>query len=184
MMEREKALQLVKENIKQKNLVKHCLAVEAVMKRLAEYFARDVEKWRLAGLLHDIDYEETADDPERHSLVGAEMLVEMDMPEDIVYAVKVHNGVHGLPRKSLMDKALYASDPLTGLIVASALIHPDKKLAALDTQFVMNRYEESSFARGADRDVIASCTEMDLELEEFIGLALEGMKEINNELGL
>jgi len=184
MMEREKALQLVKENIKQKNLVKHCLAVEAVMKRLAEYFEKDVEKWRLAGLLHDIDYEETADVPERHSIVGAEMLAEMDMPEDIVYAVKVHNGVHGLPRKSLMDKALYASDPLTGLIVASALIHPDKKLAALDTQFVMKRYGESSFAKGADRDVIASCMEMDLGLEEFIGLALEGMKEIDNELGL
>ncbi|ACL70323.1 HDIG domain-containing metalloprotein [Halothermothrix orenii] len=183
-MNREDAYQLVKKNIKQKNLVKHCLAVEAVMRRLAEYFDKDVEKWGLTGLLHDIDYEKTADEPERHSIVGAEMLEELGLPEDIVYAVKVHNGVHGLPRKSLMDKALYASDPLTGLIVAAALIHPDKKLDSIDTEFVMNRYKEKSFARGADRDVIASCSEMGLELEEFIGLALEAMQGISDELGL
>lgn len=183
-MEREEAYQLVKENISQENLVKHCLAVEAVMKRLAKYFDKDVKKWGLTGLLHDIDYEQTSDDPEQHSLVGAEMLEEMGLDDDIVYAVKVHNYEHGLERKSLMDKALYASDPLTGLIVASALIHPEKSLKAVDTEFVMNRYSESSFAKGADRDVIASCKEMDLNLEEFIGLALEGMQSISDELGL
>ena len=183
-MEREEALELVEENIDQDNLVKHCLAVEAVMERLAEYFDKDEEKWALAGLLHDIDYEETKDDPERHSLVGAEMLEDLGLEEDIVYAVKVHNGEHDLPRKSLMDKALYASDPLTGLIVASALIHPDKELEAVDTDFVMNRFEESSFANGADRAAIACCDEMGLELEEFIGLSLEGMKSISDELGL
>ncbi|MFW5787320.1 MAG: HDIG domain-containing metalloprotein [Halanaerobiales bacterium] len=183
-MDREKALDMVKENIKQDNLVKHCLAVEAVMKRLAEYFDRDVEKWGLAGLLHDIDYEETQDDPERHSLVGARILEEFGLPEDLVHAVKVHNDVHDLPRETLMDKALYASDPLTGLIVAAALIHPEKELDAVDTEFVMNRYEESSFAKGADREVIASCSEMGLELEEFVGLALEAMQSISDELGL
>ncbi len=183
-MEREEALSLVEENIKQKNLVKHCLAVEAVMRRLANYFDEDIEKWGLAGLLHDIDYEETADDPARHSLVGAEMLKELGLADDIVYAVKVHNGIHGLARKTIMDKSLYACDPLTGLIVASALIHPDKKLNSLDTEFVMNRYKESSFARGADRDVIASCKEMDMELEEFIGISLEAMQGISDNLGL
>lgn len=183
-MEREEALELVKENIDQDNLVKHCLAVEAVMKRLAEYFDKDVQKWRLAGLLHDIDYEETEDEPEKHSLLGAERLEEMGISEDIVYAAKVHNHEHGLPRNSLMDKALYASDPLTGLIVASALVHPEKELKAVDTDFVLNRYEENSFAKGANREVIASCTEMDLDLEEFIGLALEGMKSIADDLEL
>lgn len=183
-MEREKAYNLVKKNINQKNLVKHCLAVEAVMKRLAEHFDQDKKKWGLTGLLHDIDYEKTADDPEKHSIVGAEMLKELGLSDDIVYAVKVHNGMHGYERKSLMDKVLYASDPLTGLIVASALIHPEKSLEALDTEFVLNRYSESSFAKGADRDVIASCKEMDLSLEEFIGLALEGMKSISDQLGL
>jgi len=183
-MERDKAYQLVKENISQENLVKHCLAVEGVMRRLAEYFDKDVEKWGLTGLLHDIDYEQTSDDPEQHSIVGAEMLEEMGLDDDIVYAVKVHNYEHGLERESLMDKALYASDPLTGLIVASALIHPEKSLDAVDTEFVMNRYSESSFAKGADRDVIASCKEIDLNLEEFTGLALEGMQSISDELGL
>ena len=183
-MEREEALELVQENFEQENLIKHCLAVEAVMERLASYFDRDVKKWKLAGLLHDIDYEETKNEPEKHSLIGAERLEEMGIEEDIVYAVKVHNHEHGLPRNSLMDKALYASDPLTGLIVASALVHPEKELQAVDTEFVMNRYQENSFAQGADREVIASCEEMGLELEEFIGLALEGMKSIADDLEL
>jgi len=184
MMSREEALEVVKENIKQENLVKHCLAVEAVMVRLAEYFDEDVEKWRLAGLLHDIDYEDTADKPEKHSQLGADRLAEMGLPEDIVYAVRAHNGIHELPRKTKLDKSLYASDPLTGLIVASALIHPEKSLNALDSEFIMNRYDENSFAKGADRDVIASCSELDLELEEFISLSLEGMQSISKELGL
>jgi len=183
-MKREEALELMKDNIKQKNLQKHCLAVEAVMERLAEYFDRDKEKWKLSALLHDIDYEETADEPKKHSLIGADMLDEIGMEDDIVDAVRAHNGMHELPRETLMAKALYACDPLTGLIVASALIHPDKKLSALDTEFIMNRYGESSFAKGADRDVIASCEEMDLELEEFIGLSLEGMQNISDDLGL
>lgn len=183
-MNRERAYQLVTENIKQKNLVKHCLAVEAVMKKLAKHFNEDEEKWALAGLLHDIDYEETADEPRRHSLVGGEMLKELGLDDDIVHAVKAHNGVHELPRNSKMDMALYACDPLTGLIVASALIHPDKKLNALDTEFVLNRYGENSFAKGADREVIASCKEMGLELKEFIALSLSAMQDISNELGL
>ena len=183
-MTREEAYQLVKKKIKQRNLVKHCLAVEAVMKGLAEYFNQDTEKWGLVGLLHDIDYEETSSDPGRHSIVGAELLAELGLPEDMVYAVKVHNGVHGLPRKSKLDQALYASDPLTGLIVAAALIHPAKKLHSIDADFVCKRYAENSFARGADRDVIASCSEMGLGLEEFIGLALTAMQGISAELGL
>jgi len=183
-MNREEAYKLVKKNIKQKNLVKHCLAVEAVMRKLAKHFGEDDDKWALAGLLHDIDYEETADDPERHSLVGGEMLEEMGLDEEIVYAVKAHNGVHGLPRKTRMAQALYAADPLTGLIVASALIHPDKKLNAVDADFVMNRYGEKSFARGADREVIASCQEMGMEIEDFVSISLEAMQGIAKELGL
>lgn len=184
MLSREEALKLMKENLKQKNLQKHCLAVEAVMRRLARHFGEDPEIWGLAGILHDIDYEETKDDPHRHSLVGAEMLADLDLPPEIIYAVKVHNDVHGLPRKSLMDKALYATDPLTGLIVAGALIHPEKKLSAIDVHFLVNRFHEKSFARGARRETIASCSEMGLSLEEFLGLGLEAMQGIAKELGL
>lgn len=183
-MQREEALNLMEKNIKQKNLRKHCLAVEAVMAELADYFDKDQHKWRLAGLLHDIDYEDTADQPEKHSLLGADMLEEMGMEDKIVNAVRAHNGMHDLPRESLMAKALYAADPLTGLIVASALIHPDKKLESLDTEFILNRYSDNSFAKGADRDVIASCREMDLELEEFIKISLNAMQSISDDLGL
>jgi hypothetical protein len=183
-MQREEALNLMEKNIKQKNLRKHCLAVEAVMAELADYFDKDQHKWRLAGLLHDIDYEDTAEQPEKHSLIGAEMLKEMGMEDKIVKAVKAHNGMHDLPRESLMAKALYAADPLTGLIVASALIHPDKKLESLDAEFILNRYSDNSFAKGADRDVIASCKEMDLELEEFIKISLNAMQNISDDLGL
>ncbi|PUU92458.1 HDIG domain-containing metalloprotein [Halanaerobium sp. ST460_2HS_T2] len=183
-MQREEAIKLMKENIKQKNLRKHCLAVEAVMAELADYFDKDQDKWRLAGLLHDIDYEDTADEPEKHSQLGAEMLADIGMEAKIVEAVRAHNGMHQLPRKTLMAKALYAADPLTGLIVASALIHPEKSLNALDTEFVLNRYGDNSFAKGADRDVIASCKEMDLELKEFIELSLAAMQNVSDDLGL
>ncbi|MFW6265080.1 MAG: HDIG domain-containing metalloprotein [Bacillota bacterium] len=183
-MKRDEALKLLKANLKQRNLVKHCLAVEAVMVKLAEYFNEDKDKWALAGLLHDIDYEETADDPEKHSIIGARMLDDLGFDKEIVYAVKAHNGVHGLARKKKIDQALYASDPLTGLIVASALIHPDKKLKSIDTDFVMKRYNENSFARGADRDVIATCSDMGIELEDFVGLSLTAMQGISKDLGL
>jgi len=183
-MDGQEALNLMKENIKQTNLRKHCLAVEAVMAELADYFDKDEEDWRLAGLLHDIDYEQTADEPEKHSLIGADMLSEMGINGKIVDAVRAHNGMHEIPRQTMMAKALYASDPLTGLIVASALIHPDKKLESLDVDFILNRYSDSSFAKGADRDVIASCKEMDIELREFVGLSLSAMQGISDELGL
>jgi hypothetical protein len=183
-MERQEALELMKKHIKNKNLQKHCLSVEAVMRALAVHFDEDKELWGLAGLLHDIDYEKTKDDPARHSLVGAEMLSEMGLPEEVVYAVKVHNEYHGLPRKSLMDKALYATDPLTGLIVAGALIRPEKKLDVIDVDFLMNRFKEKSFARGANREAIKACSEFDMELDEFMGIGLEAMKDISNELGL
>lgn len=183
-MDRTAALSLLKKNLTNKNLFNHSLAVEAVMRRLAKHFGQDEEKWGLAGLLHDIDYDRTKDDPSRHSLEGAEMLAELGLPEDVVYAVKVHNHYHGLPRLSLMDKALYATDPLTGLIVAGALIRPEKKLAAVDVPFLMHRFHEKSFARGANRETIKACSELGLSLEEFMGLGLEAMQGIAKELNL
>ncbi|PKM82842.1 MAG: phosphohydrolase [Firmicutes bacterium HGW-Firmicutes-14] len=183
-MERNEALAELKKYVKNKNLLKHMYACEAVMKILARHFGEDEEKWGMAGLLHDIDYDETKDDPVRHSKVGADMLKNLGLSEDIVYAVKVHNEVHGLPRVSLMDKALYATDPVTGLIVAGALIKPQKKLAAIDVPFLVNRFHEKSFARGANREQIACCSELGFTLEEFLALSLEAMQGISRELGL
>jgi putative nucleotidyltransferase with HDIG domain len=183
-VEREDALNLVKKHVKTINLIKHMLAAEAVMASLAEHLGEDEKQWALAGLLHDIDYDKTANDPDRHSLVGGELLEGLGIDKDIVYAVKAHNEFHGLPRESLLDKALWAVDPLTGLLVAAALVHPEKKLKAIDVSFVMKRFKESSFARGANRDQIKSCSELGLDLEEFIKISLEAMQNISSDLGL
>lgn len=184
MLKREEALQILKTNVKNKNLLKHMYAAEAVMGGLARHFGENEGLWKLAGLLHDIDYDQTKDDPARHSLVGGDMLDEAGLSAEVAYAVKCHNDYHNLERKSMLDKALYATDPLTGLIVAGALIKPEKKLDQIDVPFLLNRFYEKSFARGARREVIASCSEMGLSLEEFLGIGLEAMKEIHQELGL
>jgi len=183
-MQREEALALLKRHLKNKNLLKHSLAVEAIMVAVAERFGEDMDKFALAGLLHDIDYETTADKPEIHSLEGSRILEEAGLPADIVYAVKVHNEVHGLPRISLMDQALYAADPTSGFIVAGALIKPEKSLAAIDVEFLLNRYREKSFARGANREVMASCQDFGFSLEEFLELSLTACRSIHKELGL
>lgn len=183
-MNREEALALVKKHVKNKNLVKHMLATEAVMGKLAERLGEDPEKWKLVGLVHDLDYDKTADKPEEHGLLTVKILEEHNFPEELLSAVRTHNEALGYPRVTVLDKALYAADPLTGLIVAAALIHPDKKLASIDTQFVLNRFGEKQFARGANREQIKSCSELGLELEEFISLSLEAMQGIAGELGL
>jgi putative nucleotidyltransferase with HDIG domain len=183
-MERVKALVELKARITNSNLIKHSLAVEAIMKEMAVLMKDDAELWGLAGLLHDIDYEKTVNHPEWHSLLGAEILEDLDIDPDIVYAVKAHNSCHGIERKRKMDKALYCADPVSGLITAGALILPSKKLADVTTGFILKRMDEKSFAKGADRDQIRSCSELGLSLEEFIETALKAMKKISDELGL
>ncbi|MFN3699193.1 MAG: HDIG domain-containing metalloprotein [Dictyoglomus sp.] len=183
-MTREEALNKVKQYIKNKNLIKHMLAAEAIMRALAKKFNEDEEKWGITGLLHDIDYELTEKEPEKHSLVAEELLKNDNLSEEIIDAIKAHNEIHGLPRETPLAKALYAVDPLTGLIVAAALIHPEKKLAPLDVNFILNRFKEKSFARGANREQIKSCEELGLTLEEFIEIGLNAMKAISVDLGL
>jgi len=183
-MTREEALQLVKEKIKNENLIKHCLAVEACMKALARHFNEDEEKWGLAGLLHDIDYEETKDNPEKHSLIGAEMLEKMGLDKEICEAVKTHNEMHGVAPQTKIAKALYSVDPLTGLIVAATLVLPSKKLSDLTVGNVLNRFKEKGFARGANREIIKKCLDIDIDLKEFIEICLKAMQEIGKDLGL
>lgn len=183
-MDRATALEELKARISGVNLIKHSLAVEAIMRELAVLMKDKAEVWGLAGLLHDIDYEKTANNPERHSLLGAEILEDMDVEPDVVYAVKAHNGIHGIERKRKMDKALYCADPVSGLITAGALILPSKKLADVTPEFILKKMNEKSFAKGADRDQIRSCSELGLSLEEFIGASLSAMQRISDDLGL
>jgi len=184
MINREESLKLVKSKIPNKNLIKHMLATEVIMRALAKRLGGDQEKWALAGLVHDVDYMETEQNPKLHARMGSELLASLDYPEDIVQAVLSHNEMNGSKRTSIMDEALYTSDPLTGLIVACALIHPDKILASLDTDFILNRFKEKRFAAGANREQIQNCEKLGLSLEDFITLGLIAMQEISNELGL
>jgi hypothetical protein len=183
-MNREEALTLVNQRLKNKNLVKHSLAVESCLRALAKKFDENEDVWGLAGLLHDLDYEETANNPKEHAVKAADELTMMGLSEEVVHAVRAHNEMTGTPRENRLDKAIYAVDPLTGLIVAAALVLPDKKLASLTLQSVLNRFREKAFARGANRKTIAACAEFDLNLEEFVKICLEAMQKISNDLGL
>ncbi len=184
-MEREKTLALLKQNLKNNNLIKHSLAVEASMKELAKYFKEDEEKWQTCGLLHDIDYEKIKGNIELHSKIGSEMLKDLGFEEDICQAVLTHNEAHGIKPETLMAKALYCVDPLTGLIVASTLVSPSKKIKELKVENVLKRFKEKAFARGANREIIAKSQELlDLSLEEFVKIVLSAMQNINEELGL
>ncbi len=184
-MQRQEALKILKDNLSNQNLIKHSLAVEAIMRSLALRFNQDKEKWGLAGLLHDIDYEKVKSDLSSHSLIGAKMLEDLGLDKDICQAVKAHNEAHQIPLETLMDKALFVTDPLTGLIVAATLVSPSKKIKDLTADNVLNRFGEKSFARGANREIIKRCQELlGLELEEFIKIGLEAMQEIDSDLEL
>ena len=184
-MTRDKGFELLKQNISNPNLIKHCLAVEAIMRALACHFEEDEEKWALTGLLHDIDYEKVKDNLSQHSLVGAEILKNLGLEEDICQAVKVHNETHGIEPKTLLEKTLFVTDPLTGLIVAAALVLPSKKIADLKAESILKRFKEKAFARGANREIIKKCEDyLNLSLEDFIRISLEAMQEIAENLGL
>jgi hypothetical protein len=181
MITREEAYELVTKKVKQKNLVKHILAVEAVMRKLAEHLDEDPDYWGLTGLLHDLDYSETVDEPEKHSYVTANWLKDYEMPEDMMHAIHAHPG--HIPCESKLDWALYCSDPVTGLIVAGVLMHPSKKLAHVDVGYMLRRFKEKRFAAGADREAIQKCEKLGLSLEEYMGIAIEGMRSISDDLG-
>jgi putative nucleotidyltransferase with HDIG domain len=183
-MTRKEAYELLAQKVTNPNLVKHSLAAEAIMGALAARLGEEEQSWRLAGLLHDIDYDDTKNNPALHSRVGSDMLAGLGLEARIVRAVLVHNEYHQLPRENLMEKALHAVDPLTGLITAAALIRREKTLAAVTPEFVLSRFREKGFARGANREQIALGTELGLSLEEFITLGLAAMQEISGELGL
>lgn len=184
-MNRDEAIKLIKEKLNDNNLVYHSISVGAIMKGVAKYLGEDENKWELCGVLHDIDYSETKDDPNKHSLVGAEYLKNLGFDDEFTNAVASHNERHKIGRESPLAKALYASDPLSGLIVATALVMPDKKINSVKLSSAMKKFKTKEFARGADREQIKTCeSELNIPLEKFIEIALESMKEIGEEIGL
>lgn len=181
-MEREEGLELVKKHLKNKNLIKHSLAVEACMKAMASRLNKDVEKWGLAGILHDLDYEITEKSPELHTTEAVKILKEIGIEPDIINTIQAHAGK--VPCKSEMEWAIFSIDPLTGLVIAATLMHPSKKLKEVDLGFVKRRYKEKSFARGARREDIEQIKNIGMDLDEFISICLEAMQGIDKELGL
>jgi len=181
---REEALDSIKANIENKNTIKHMLATEAIMRALARRFGEDKEEWGLTGLLHDIDMELTEGDMSTHSRLGADLARELGASEAMAHAILCHNQAHGIPMETRLDKALCCADPLTGLVIAAALVRPDKKLAGVEAKSVRKRFKEKSFAAGANREQIAQCTELGIELDQFLELGLEAMKGIAPSLEL
>jgi putative nucleotidyltransferase with HDIG domain len=174
----------VTERIPQANLVNHCVATEIIMRALAERLgipAADADRWAIAGLLHDLDYAETADDPARHGLVTAQELAGQ-VDDEMLHAILAH--ANKAPRESAMDHALWCADPTTGFIVAAALVRPEKDLAGVEVRSLTKRWKEKAFAKGASREQMAGCEALGLERDEFLGLALSAMQARASEIGL
>ena len=183
-MTREEALDSIAANVENDNLIKHMIATEAIMRALAKRFDEDEEEWGITGLLHDIDVELTEGDMHSHSKLGSDLARELGASENMVHAILSHNETHGIARETKLDKALFCADPLTGLIIDAALVRPDKSLAKLEAKSVKKRFKEKSFAAGANREQISLCSELGLELDEFIELGVKAMQEIADDLDL
>ena len=184
-MTRDEAIELIKNRVSNGNLVKHMIAVGAGMRFLAPRFDGDPNKWEIAGILHDIDYDETKDNFSQHGLLSYSELKKLGVDEDIASAVRAHPAHDDYPPKNAMEWALHIVDPLTGLIVAATLMHPSKKIADVDSKFVLRRFKEKRFAAGANREQIKLCeTKLNIPLEEFIQIVLDSMKSVSDEIGL
>ncbi len=184
-MDRNTALELLRTHVKNENLVKHCLASEAVMRALAARLGADQDLWGLTGLLHDVDAELTAGDLKRHTLEAEKILLACGLPGELVEAVKMHNeAAHDRRREQLFHKALAAGETVTGLITATALVYPDRKLASVKVSSVVKRMKDKRFAASVDRGIIMECEGLGLTLDEFVQLSLAAMLGIAKDLGL
>lgn len=183
MISRDEALKMVKENVKNEKLVKHMLAVEAIMREVAKELGENEELWGLVGLLHDIDYEKTMDNFEKHGVISAEML-KGKLPEEALEAIRAHNEMTGYTSNSKLALALKAADQLSGLIIATALVMPNKKLEEVKVKSLKKKFKQKDFARGVKRDKILLCEQIGIPLEKFFEIGLRALQKIHSELGL
>ncbi|MEM5813129.1 MAG: HDIG domain-containing protein [Candidatus Aenigmatarchaeota archaeon] len=184
MLSREEAFNLIKEHIKDEKLIKHVLAVEAIMREVANVIKEDENLFGIVGLLHDIDFEKTKENPELHGKVALEILNDL-ISDEAKHAILAHNFERtNIEPNSKMDYALIASDAISGLIIACALILPSKKLEDVTTNFIANRFKQKDFARNCKRERIAFCKMLGLSEQEFFDISLRALKKIASELGL
>lgn len=182
---RKDALELLHSKIRNENLIKHCLASEAVLRAMAVRLGGNPDKWGLAGLLHDLDAE-SQPDLTVHTREAADILRESGVDNEIIEAIRLHNpSAHpGEVRSTPFHYALAAGETITGLIIATTLVYPDKKISSVKAKSVRKRIKEKAFARGADRETIKECEQAGIPLAEFCALSLEAMQGIEEELGL
>lgn len=183
--ERSIALELLNQHVKNDKMIAHCLASEAVMRAIARRLGKDEDKWGLAGLLHDLDVEDTHGNPLVHGIAGADMLHEMGIDDDVTDAIRMHNeAATGLERTTEFQHALAAGETITGLITATTLVYPDKKVASIKTKSVVKRMKEKAFAASVKRENILECELIGIPINEFAELSIAAMVEIADEIGL
>ena len=179
------AVMLLNEYVKSERMLSHCYAAEAVMGALAGRLGQDEEKWKIAGLLHDLDIEIVDNDLNRHGLETEKILKEKGVDAGIIDAIVMHNErASGKKRSSLFQHALAASETITGLIVAAALVYPDKKLASVKSKSVMKRMKEKAFAASVNRDNIMECEQIGIPINEFAELCINAMLTVSDRIGL
>jgi putative nucleotidyltransferase with HDIG domain len=183
-MTRDEVLAIVHEYIKNENLFKHMLSVEAAMRFYAEKYGEDVELWGNTGLLHDFDWE-VHPTAEQHPAEGAPILRERGVPEVMIRAILSHGDNTGITRDSLMEKALNACDEITGMVTAVALVRPSRSLFDLEPSSVKKKWKDRAFAAGANREEMEhAAQEFGVELWEHVGNVITAMRRIAPELGL
>lgn len=184
-MNREGALAMLDKYIKNERMKYHCLASEAVLRALARRLGKDEEKWGLAGLLHDIDVELVNADLNVHGLEAEKILNEAGIDPEIVSAIKMHNEqASGKKRSAEFEHALAAGETITGLITATAMVYPDKRVASVKPKSVTKRMKKKAFAASVNREYILECEKIGIPLEEFVQISLNAMNEISDKIGL
>ncbi|MFA5647316.1 MAG: HDIG domain-containing metalloprotein [Bacteroidales bacterium] len=184
MKPREHYLDLLNKHIKNQKMTAHCLASEAVLRALAKRFNENEDVWGIAGLLHDIDVEFTEGDSMRHGPEGAALLETEGLPSDAVDAIRMHNEeATGKERETVFQHALAAGETITGLIFATALVYPDKKITSVKPKSIVKRMKQKAFAASVNRETIMECEKIGIPIDEFAELSLEALKPISEELG-
>jgi putative nucleotidyltransferase with HDIG domain len=179
------ALVLLRDHVKNEKMIQHSLASCEVLKAIARKLNQDEAKYGQAGLLHDIDVEFTNADAATHGPVGANWLAQLGVDHDVVDAIRMHNEMAtGLERSTTFQHALAAGETITGLIMATALVYPDKQLASVKTKSVTKRMKEKAFAASVKRENILECEKIGIPIDEFAELAIQAMLPIHTELGL
>jgi putative nucleotidyltransferase with HDIG domain len=177
---RDQAVELLHQYIKNERMIFHSLASEAVLRAMARRLGRDEEKWGLAGLLHDLDVEITHADPKVHGLETARILTELGVDEEVVEAIKLHNeDATDIPRTRELHHALAAGETITGLILATSLVYPDKKISSVKPKSVVKRMKEKAFAASVKRENIMECEQVGIPLAEFAEMSLEAMSALS-----